>query len=255
LANSSLLNYGDKVAENFDKGLFSVLKDLDKRALEIVSQAKTGKNTFDAATILNSRGELVKALRDSGYNQVVEDYLKEYEGIPDVVAGSFKARGLPRPEYTTVDAETWSLMAKADFERLQLNGIKAVDELRLGLYQDAIAGQPFSAFVDRIQAATVGFDGKASVLRNQANAIANTAILNFGGEVVKQAGEAIGAEFWEVVGPNDSVTREECQRALAVPIRTKEEWMQAEGADGQPYWGGTPGGWNCRHQLFPVLRG
>jgi hypothetical protein len=171
----------------------------------------------------------------------------------DTVSASFSKFGLPKPEFSTADRATFNQVAQANFDQFNFIGESALDELRFNLHNQAITGQPLSSFVDTIKSATVGVGAAGSPLANHATTYANTAILSFGGETIKQAGEAIGAELWEVVGPSDQKTREECQQALADPIRTKDEWMQHSGADGQPYWGGTPGGWNCRHQLFPVL--
>jgi hypothetical protein len=100
-------------------------------------------------------------------------------------------------------------------------------------------------------------------MANHAYTISNTAVLNFGGEVLITAGNNVfdalnipeGERMWEVVGPLDDVTRDECETALADPIRTWDEWLQHSNANGEPYVGGTPGGFNCRHQLFPVVSG
>lgn len=246
MANSVILNKGDKLVGEFDKALFTVLKRLDRNILDVVSEARTG-NTYDAALILNSRPAMIQALRESGYNQLVEDYISEYQSVPAIVADSFKGRKLPAPKYSTADVQTFQTIARADLEGFTNIGLKSVDDLRLLLYSNAVSNLPFSVLVNDIKAATVGIDKKGSPLRNYAYTHANTAVLNFSGEVLIAAGESIGAEKWEVVGPNDDSTRDVCKEALANPIRTMAEWREAG------YTGGTPGGWNCRHQLFPVL--
>ncbi len=253
MANTKILTAGDKLAEEYAKTLLLVLQDLDKRVVDIVSGAVTARSQYDAAIILNSREQMITALRESGYFALAADYVEEYQAIPGVVTRSMVGRDLPSPKFTTADAEIFAGLASADLQAFSAVGTQAMDELRLGLYKQAVSGQPFSALVDSIAAATIGVDGKGSPMANHARTIANTAVLDFGGEVLRVAGENIGAEQWEVVGPNDDVTRVECQEALSDPIRTKAEWMQHEGATGQPYFGGTPGGWNCRHQLFPVV--
>jgi len=253
VANSKILTAGDKLAEQYAETLLLVLKDLDKRVVDIVAGARTSRTEFDAAIILNSRPQMVQALRDSGYFALARDYVEEYQGIPATVATAMTDRKLPPPKFTTADAEIFAGLAKADLQAFSAAGTNAMSELRLGLYKQAVSNQPFSALVESVRAATVGVDGKGSPMANHAKTIANTAILDFGGETLRIAGENIGATQWQVVGPNDDVTREECREALSDPVRTESEWKQHEGADGEPYWGGTPGGWNCRHQLFPVV--
>lgn len=247
MANSKILTAGDAAAEQYAKDLLVVLKDLDKRVVNIVNGAVTARSQYDAAVILNSRAQMVKALQESGYFALSAEYIAEYEGVPATVAAAMKDRGLPSPKFSTADAEIFAGLATADLQAFTAVGVNAMDELRLGLYKQAVSGMPFSDLVASVRAATVGIDGKGSPMANHANTIANTAILDFGGETLRIAGENIGAEKWEAVGPLDEVTRDVCVDALADPVRTESDWKSAD------YWGGTPGGWNCRHQLFPVV--
>jgi hypothetical protein len=246
MANSKILNAGDKLAEEYKKELDKVLVKLDRILVDTTA-------SLDAAGILNNRAAYTAALKESGYTELNAWYVGEYEKMPQVVKDSMKARSIPLPRFTPVDAEIFAGLASADLQAFTAIGVNAMDELRLGLYKQAVSNQPFSALVEAVRAATVGVDGKGSPMANHAATIANTAILDFGGETLRIAGENIGADKWEVVGPNDSVTRIECQEALGEPIRTEEEWKQHSGSTGEPYWGGTPGSWNCRHQLFPVV--
>jgi len=236
----------DSVPAQFDKDLFVVLQELDSKVIDVIARSKRG-GTYDAGLILNSRPQMVAALRSSGYNEVVENYLAEYEKVPGLVAEAFKARKLPAPKFTTASFETFKQLATADLENFNIRGAKAMDDLRLGLHRQSLSSQPFSAIVKSIKAATVGTAKNGSPLANYAKTYANTAFQSFGGEAARVAGESLGAEKWEVVGVLDSVTRQECADALANPIRTTAEW-QAVG-----YFGGAPGGWNCRHILYPVL--
>jgi hypothetical protein len=246
MANTKILTAGDKLADEYNKRLDVVLRRLDKQLIDIVSAT-------DAIGILNNRAEILGALETSGYNALNAQYIAQYEAFPQIVKDSMKARSIPLPQFTAADAEIFAGLARADLQAFTAIGRNAMDELRIGLYKQAVSNQPFSALVRSIAAATVGVDGKGSPMANHAHTIANTAVLDFGGEVLRVAGENIGADKWEAVGPDDSVTREECQEALSDPVRTEAEWKQHTGANGEPYWGGTPGGFNCRHQLFPVV--
>ena len=261
MANTKILTAGDKLAEQYAETLLVVLKDLDKRVVDIVAGARTSRTEFDAAIILNSRAQMVEALQSSGYNQLSAAYIAEYEGIPATVAGAMKDRKLPPPKFTAADAEIFAGLASADLQAFSAIGRNAMDELRIGLYKQAVSNQPFSALVRSVAAATVGVDGKGSPMANHARTIANTAVLDFGGEVLRVAGENIFDQFnvpeserlWEIVGPDDAVTRDSCSEALSDPIRTKAEWLQHTNENGDPYFGGAPGGFNCRHQFFPVV--
>ncbi len=246
---SKLTVAADKAIEGFEPQLLAVMRELDRRILDVIGSAKLSAIEFDAAVILNSRGAMIEALRDSGYNALVESYISEYENTPAIIKADFDAMKLPVPKFSTADAATFGQIATADLEAFSVIGVKAMDDLRLGLYRQAVSSQPFSVMVDSIAAATIGLDAKGSPLARYAYTYANTAFQSFGGEVARVAGEAIGAELWEVVGPSDNVTRQECLDALADPIRTEKEWQSVG------YWGGAPGGWNCRHNLYPVFEG
>ncbi len=259
-----LTRSADKAIDAFEPQLLKVMKELDKKIIDLVGSFKTESDVFDAASILNSRGAMIQTLRDSGYNQLVEDYVKEYEAVPAIIKKEFAGRNLPPIKYSTADVETFKQIATADLEAFNVIGVKAMDDLRLGLYRQSLSSEPFSNMVDKIHKSTIGEtkqarssktgellrrkDGglyKKSPLSNYAYTYANTSYQSFGGEVARVAGEAIGVEKWECVGPLDGKTRPECVAALADPIRTKEEWQDAD------YW--TYSRYNCRHTLYPSI--
>ena len=261
-----MLQTADKASELYAKNLDKVLSELEIKVLATLGNAKTGRDAFDAATILNSRGEFLKALSDAGYNELANQHIAKYPNIIDEVKKDFLDMNLPPVKLNTANVANLKSIAQADLEMFKAIGTKAMDDLRLELFRHSVANRPFSEMVETVKAATVGLtkqarssvtgellrtkDGKLykrSPLANYSYTHANTAVLNFNGEVIREAGEALGAEKWEVVGPVDDVTRDECLDAMGDPVRTAKEWKDAG------YWGGSPGGWNCRHQLYPVF--
>jgi hypothetical protein len=236
----------DQAAEAFAKNLDTVLGELEKKVYDVLGKAKSGRDNFDAATLLNSRGEMLQALRDAGYNDLANQHVAKYTGIVDAVKADFDARDLPAVKFGKVTAETFTNIAKADLEMFTAIGTKAVDDMRLELYRHAVSSRPFSDMVNTIRKATVGLDGKGSPLSNYAYTHANTAILDFSKAATREAGIELDAKEWEVVGPDDDVTREECSNALNNPVRTREEWESAG------YWGEGKR-WNCRHTLYPYF--
>ena len=250
MANRKLLKQTDAAAALFARELAKVMAGLESGVLQILIDAQTAgaAGAVDAAAILNSRPAMLQALADAGYYDLATAHVALYGDTPALVSSAFKASKLPPPQFSTVSAETFAGLASLDLEIFGAVGDRALSELRLGLYRQTIAGLPMSELVKTLKAATVGLDGKGSPLSNHSWTHANTAILNFQGEVLREAGESIGAENWEVVGPIDDLTRDVCVDALADPVRTQLEWIEAD------YWGGTPGGWNCRHQLFPSFK-
>jgi hypothetical protein len=241
----------DQQIEAYGLALDEVMRRLEKNLLNVVGGATSATELFDATVLLNSQPAMIEALREAGYFALAEEHVATFAAIPPETIEAFSRRGLPAPEFSTVDRQDFRALAQMDLDQFNNIGVSAMNELRLGLVQNAVSATPFSTMVEAVRAATVGVDGKGSPLSNHAFTHANTSILNFQGEVLKDAGESIGFDgdddLWEVVGPSDGATREVCQNALANPVRTREQWEAAG------YWGGTPGGWNCRHQLFPFF--
>lgn len=241
----------DQQIDDFAIALDKVMIRLEKNLLNVVGGATSATELFDATVLLNSQPAMIEALRESGYFALAEEHISTFQAIPPETIEAFKRRGLPTPEFSAVDRQDFRALAKMDLSQFNNIGVSAMNELQLGLVQNAVSAVPFSTMVESVRAATVGVDGKGSPLSNHANTHANTSILNFQGEVLKDAGESIGFDgdddLWEAVGPSDAVTRDVCVAALNNPVRTRAQWIEAD------YWGGTPGGFNCRHQLFPFF--
>lgn len=243
----------DGMVEGFAKSLAVVMRRLDRELQSVIAPAATASQVFNASVLSNpeTQAAMIQALRDSGYMDLAASFIGQFEQIPGEVSTLFDSLNLPAPKFTTADAELFRQLSNNDFTRFLDIGESAVNELRTALVADAVAGVPFADMVERVNAATVGIDGKNSPLANHAFTHANTAVLEFSGQAAQAAGESIGFDgpdsLWQVVGPDDSVTRDVCLAALAEPIRTKQEWQDAG------YWGGTPGGWNCRHILVPFV--
>lgn len=235
----------DSASEQYAKDLEAVLEDLNDRITSVIASTRiTGTDEFDATAILQARPIFIDELRNAGYPEIASKFIAEYPEISNGVKRSFSAVGIGF-ELNAVDAQTFQQIAAADLEGFSIIGQKAMDDLRQGLYKMAVQGQSFGNMVEAIRDATIGTTAKGSPLANFARTHANTAALDFSGQVSITAGENLGAEKWEILGPLDDATRDVCVAALNDPVRTKEEWIEAG------YWGGTPGGWSCRHVFRP----
>jgi len=240
----------DKSIKAYSKALVKVMEELEAEVLAFMVGAGT-TTPAAAAAVLNSRPEFIKFLNDSGYNDLSRAYIKQYEKMTGAVELAFNKRLLPPPVFSTVSAETFAGLAQMDLQNFSSIGTKAMDDLRMGIYRNTVAGANFKDTVNLIKASTVGLDGKGSALANHSYTHANTAILNFQGEVVQKAGESIGFDgddsLWELVHVMDAATRDICVDAYTDPVRTRAEWLAID------YFGGSPGGYNCRGILYPYI--
>lgn len=238
----------DSAVGKYEQDLIRVMEGLDKRLVSLLRKAQlTGTELFDATAILQARPVMLAELRLSGYGDIANNLVGEYPDVMSGVGRSLAAAGIPKAAFTSVDAQTFKQIAAADLEIFSTIGAKAMDDLRQGLYKMAVQGNSFEAMVAQIAASTVGTAKNGAPLANYARTHANTAALDFAGQVSITAGERLGTDKFEVIGPSDAATRDVCSSALSNPVRTKEEWTAAG------YWGGTPGGWNCRHILRPYF--
>ncbi|MCK5019402.1 MAG: hypothetical protein KAS32_20255 [Candidatus Peribacteraceae bacterium] len=248
--NKALITFADKTVATYGQDLSRVMRSLEKLLIDLMADTRVEAG-YNIQAIQNSFPAMRQALAQSGYDDLAAEFVGTFEDVPGLVSKTYAANDLPSPKYVAADAQVFTGLAQVDLDNFAAIGEKALEDLRLGLYRQAVASEPFSNLVETIRAATVGVDGKGSAMANHAYTHANTAMLNFQGETLRIAGESLGFDsddsLWEVVGPDDEVTRDVCEAALAEPVRTKAEWIAAG------YWGGTPGGWNCRHQLFPYF--
>lgn len=190
--------------------------------------------------MLRAQGEMMLALQASGYVDLVRKHGASYEVIAGDILQRLTKAGVPNPKFGPEAAQTLTQISLVDMQALGETGENIIKELNRSLYFSALSELPFNELVKQIEKST----GKLS---SYAYTYANTASLKFSGEMARIIGEEVEADKWRVTGPLDETTREECRRALRNPVRTKQEWIDAD------YWGGTPGGWNCRHILEPVV--
>ncbi|MDF1581579.1 MAG: hypothetical protein P1P74_12515 [Desulfuromonadales bacterium] len=241
MSENPFLNLTDAQAAKFATGLEKVMREMDNRVVDLLAGARIEGGVVDATTILNSKAQMIGALKQAGFDELVNDHAKGYAAIVAKAKEVIAKDGGDVSKFTAIEAGTLRQLAVADVQGFNALADKTIDELRLNLYRTALSGQPFSKLVGIVS------DTLENKLKKHAYTYANTTQLQFSGETVRVMGEALGADRWEVVGPSDEVTRDVCIDALADPIRTKAEWIAAD------YFGGTPGGYNCRHQLVPVF--
>jgi hypothetical protein len=221
------------------------MSDFQKRVVNIASDSLTARGQYDTATFALNKQSMIDALTESGYDDLAAEFIKTYPEIAGEVKGVIKSVGGPDFKYSTVDRETFKQIAGVDLSKFSDLGTAGVSELHFQLFNQSVTAVPFSEMVAAIEKASTG------VMYHQAKTQANTAILSFSGQAMQKAGEEVGFDtpdsMWKVQGPSDSLTRDVCQAALSDPIRTRAEWESVG------YFGGAPGGHNCRHWLIPYF--
>jgi hypothetical protein len=242
----------DSAIERYNKNLERVMRNFKTRVVDIASSTviSGARNEYDIATFAINRPEMVSALQEAGYNELAQEFIDIYPEIAQEVKGVIKNVGGPDFKYSQVDRETFKQIQNVDLSKFDELGRAGVSELHYQLFNQAVSSAPFSDMVTAIETAAAG------PMSNHAKTHANTAMLSFSGEAMIKAGEELGFDDpeskWRVQGPRDSITRDVCNKALNEPVRTRAEWEAAPSDwPGSGYFGGSPGGWNCRHWLVP----
>lgn len=260
MPNSPFIDFTDNKIDQYKKDLERVMRSLNDRIVDLMSAKVINRpeDLYDTAAILNMQPDLIKALTEAGYSDLSEEFVRNYERIVETTEAAYSNLDLPSPRFAAADAKMFQQIASADLERFEVIGANAMNELRFQMYRQALTSAPFSTIAASVAAATVGTASNGSPLAAYAGTHANTAIQGFAAETIKTAAINIDHDddddLWQVVGPSDRVTREVCSMALSAPIRTRAEWKQAPSDfPGSYFDNNPPGGWNCRHQLFPYV--
>lgn len=240
----------DTALELYERSLVRVMTEFQARVIDIAGNSRIGaRDEFNTATFALNKNEMVLALRESGYNEIAQTLVSTYPEITGEVKGVIRSVGGPDFKYSQIDRDTFKQIAGVDLSKFNDLGRSGVSELHFQLFNQAVVSAPFSDMVEAIRAAS-------GVMTNAAKTQANTALLSFSGQAMITAGEEVGFDgpdsMWKVQGPSDSITRDVCVNALNNPLRTRAEWESAASDwPGSGYFGGSPGGWNCRHWLVP----
>ena len=102
----------DRATEEYAHNLSKVLGELEAKVYDVLGSAKSGRDNFDAATLLNSRGEMLQALRDSGYHNLANQHVAKYTGIVDAVRYDFDVKDLPPVAFSKVIHSSSIIRAK-----------------------------------------------------------------------------------------------------------------------------------------------
>ena len=208
----------------------SLRDDLERLAYKMNDMTET------ELLLTTKRLDFLQELVDKGYGKQVNGLMDDYDSLLANAVNEAKRRGVNPLKAETVEAiqtlkdlDTESLLGKA----------KAWgDEMKSVMFVNIYGGASIRD--------TIGAMGEVNLAGHQLNVAVNTGLRQFNdfsrynvfkGENVK----------WIYVGPDDSVTRPQCQDTLSDSRNNLSSgFSESEvGSSGTPF--GLRGGYNCRH--------
>lgn len=197
-------------------------------------------------------GQLDQILKDSGMQNVVDSYRKEFPDITRNALDYFKALNT---EVNLGGFSQESFKAYISYSETQLVkfvGAKLVAPVQSGILQATFGQQDRQSIVDKV----LSLEDTLTV--NQATTLVNDSFAQYQRAVQVEVGDSIGAEVYQYLGPDDDKTSDQCVDMLsydeheAEGFAYKDEINQNMVPDltGNPLIeGGHP---NCRHEWVPV---
>lgn len=208
----------------------SLRNDLERLAYKMNDMTET------ELLLTTRRLNFLQELVDKGYGNQVNNLMDEYDVLLADAVKEAKRRGVSPLKTETVEA----IQTLKDLDTQELLGKARVwgDEMKKSMFVNIYGGANIRDTIDAMSGINLA-DHKLNVAVNTGlRQFSDFSRYNvFKGENVK----------WIYVGPNDSVTRPECQRTLLDKKNNLNKGFSESqvGNSGTPF--GIRGGFNCRH--------
>lgn len=201
--------------------------------------------------VLGSVNELTIKLVDAGYEDLIDDFVKQSDAI---IASTKKVLGLTGVgmPFTPDDVKVIALIQANISDRFAVIGMDAVETIVTQLKQGVIGNATFKDTVEILTDTIVGTDVRGGLLVRNAKTYAHDSIMELDRGLNLIAGNNFNAEHFYYAGPADKVIRDFCSYYVG-KVLTRTEISGLDNGMGLDVWM-TGGGWNCRHSWVPVAK-
>ncbi len=191
------------------------------------------------------RDLLTQAFSESGYEQMVNDFVSKYDEVVKFTGDLAKDLGikLTLPEKSLALLE----MIQEQNQGIMIASSESIKNslLDAGL-RYTVEGQPLDVIISDMMDDITDFGRRLSTEAFTGASIFDRTLRN---EFFDEA----GIELFEYVGPDDEVTRDTCKEVLHDP-RQETGWTR-EDINDSPVSFIECGGYNCRHDWMPFIEG
>lgn len=231
----------------FAEDLGSFLSTNLRRLLKRLEDEKV--TAIEAAKLL---GSLEAKMSEIGLDRQISEITKLHLDEIDSAIGVLEASTGVRATFAAADLEVLHEIIRFDEQVISNKVAQYIGDLKPVMMRSILGGQKIDA------EALLG--GATPTLVNQVQTEVDTALKAFSRSIVTSKAKESGFDYFEYLGPDDSVTREFCQDVLegnypglerSEPIYTVDEIESMDNGQDLPVMEYC-GGYNCRHQWRPI---
>lgn len=242
-----------------EKTLDRALSTVEARIIVLIGELETKKGRIVSTRInirraLNLRKDILKAMQP--YNMAARN-VSDFSFATKDVQKRLKGAGISSA-LTSVDKDIVTAFSDDTFFQLRAWGNRYASDINKAIYSGAITGTPVKDVVSDVRQLLIGGQDKAGQpLSSHAKTITVTGLRETDATLMQQkAVNDAGIKKFKYFGSLIKDSRDFCVKR-AGKVFTLEQikaWadIQFKGKkEGDPFV--TRGGWNCRHQLSPVV--
>ncbi len=230
------------------------------KELELDNDGYIISNAANRALISKASGIFNRSIRDSGYNDAVNNFVGTFDLIDQANEDYFfSISDLFKPNRAFIAAlqkQTITTLESAILNEGLTSQIK--QPLLNILSQNINGGGSYSGFLEQLRANIVGIENEGKLMR-YSRSILNDSLFNYSRAYQQSVTADLGLEFYYYSGGTTKDTREFCAQRLDQYWSQKEieSWASEDWQGKRPDTTESSifiycGGFNCRHSLIPV---
>lgn len=233
-------------ADRHQELLSDALLKLENRISDLMATAPLRDgDLFDLEWALAARVELREAIEQE-YLATVDSIVREYAVVADEALVMLKTYG----DVTKIDPAIISQLQSFTFQGFDDLGQNFLDAVSKELYESTLTGTSFANSLNTIKQSV-----DASLGRYAKQAL-HDGLMQFDASINTKLALDAGATEFKYYGPDDSATRDFCQKHVGKTY-TKEEIEEIWSGSWAGKISGDPfvvrGGYNCRHRFRGVF--
>ena len=232
---------------NRHQELLSVaLVRLENRIADLMSTAPLRDgDLFDLEWAIQARTELRQVIEQE-YLATVDNIIREYAGVADDIVAMLGTYG----DVTKLDPAIISQLQSLTFRGFEDLGQNFLDAVSKEIYESTLTG---TSFVNSLAIIKQSVDASLGRYAKQA---LHDGLMQFDAAVNTRIALEAGATEFKYYGPDDSVTRDFCEKHVGKTY-TKEEIEEIWSGTWAGKISGDPfvvrGGYNCRHRFRGIF--
>jgi len=257
----------ERLVDQHEAQIKRTLEDLESRIIADISRVVDEQDIITTQIAIQLRPNLRRFIEET-YSTVADSNVRDYDQIVTSFMDEFGELNIPDEfkSLTQVDLDTITQLKFQSFSGYEEIANRYLTELSSNVYQNAIAGRPFSEIVKDIRGLITGdVDRRGRSMAGYASQIAHDSLFQFDRQFTVHKANEADIDKFKYIGTTIRDSRPFCVRevgrANSGVTYTKEEiqtlhnnraGQYAKGkAEGDPFI--VAGGYRCRHRWLPVI--